>query len=307
MDDRISKKQAGEKRLDQVQESAIIRNESGILEKRGGGFRFSSQFSKQNLLYVIWSDEFLVDTAYHVSRDYLEAYQIHYIRKGHLLYHLNGKEYHGREGDLIFMDMHLPSSYEALEKTNMYQLLFDGHAAGSYYHLISSQYGPVAHECKGGERLLKTLQVALNEEIINEHLVSITLFQILNEILVCQQHTPAKDPIINARRYIRAHYMEKISLDDIAEASGYSKFYFSRQFTRHLGYTPWEYLTSLRIRRAMKLLTETKESIEAISESCGFQSASHFINSFKHSTEMTPSKFRQYFTLTAMGDIAPRV
>ena len=92
------------------------------------------------------------------------------------------------------------------------------------------------------------------------------------------------------------HYAEQISLEDIARELSLNKSYFSRHFRKETGYSPWEYLTRVRMQAAFRLLSASSDSVEVIAEACGFASASHFIRTFKKETGMTPHYFRRQFS-----------
>lgn len=59
------------------------------------------------------------------------------------------------------------------------------------------------------------------------------------------------------------------------------------------GLSPGQYISSLRLWRAKKLLRETSESILSIALSCGFNSSGYFSRVFKKDTGMTPSAYRK--------------
>lgn len=88
-------------------------------------------------------------------------------------------------------------------------------------------------------------------------------------------------------------YATKVSLDEIASALGYSKFYVSSSFHRLTGMTIQDYIASLRIERAKKMLYEGDESMEEVASSCGFSSSSSFFTQFKKRVGNSPLQFRK--------------
>lgn len=290
------------RQLDHVQESAIIHGEKGILERHGLGFHSPSSFAKQYLFYVIWADEFRLSTEYMVKRDFLDAFEIYLVEEGNMTYRYEGKEYHTGPGDVIFLNLRRPVYYKAETQVLMHQVMFDGNASGAYFEMLMQRYGPVTRCGSRVAHRFRKLQQELLKEIINDHYISILLHNILSGILLDQQEQNATDPITKAQYYITEHFREQISLDVIAENCGLSKYYFARQFKEQTGYTPWDYLTSQRIRLAMQLLSNTRSSIEEISEECGYQSSSHFVRAFKKAAEMTPTSFRRHYASVTMGE-----
>ena len=94
---------------------------------------------------------------------------------------------------------------------------------------------------------------------------------------------------------MQEHYREPVSVDDIAASAALSKYHFSRLFREKTGVSPHEYLSSLRLQHARKLILETSLSVEDIASRCGFSTASHFIRAFKKEMEFTPAAYRKYF------------
>lgn len=99
--------------------------------------------------------------------------------------------------------------------------------------------------------------------------------------------------IKNSIEFIVRECCREISLDELAEVAGLSKFHFSRLFSKYLGITPMQYIASCRIRLAEKFLLETSESITTVAHKTGFYSHSAFINHFRNATGCTPSEYRK--------------
>lgn len=95
----------------------------------------------------------------------------------------------------------------------------------------------------------------------------------------------------NAIEYIRAHFTEKISLDDIAGRVGLSKCHFAREFKKLMGITPVGYINMLRCDTAMKMLSGGKQTVSEIQLSCGFDNASYFAKVFKKHFGKSPVEF----------------
>jgi AraC-like DNA-binding protein/ligand-binding sensor protein len=96
-----------------------------------------------------------------------------------------------------------------------------------------------------------------------------------------------------AERYIWENYTRKISLREIAKASGLSAPYFSTVFKEEMGENLSNYLNRLRVEKAAAMLTETDLSLGEISGSCGFEDQSWFSKIFKYYAGISPGKFRE--------------
>jgi AraC-like DNA-binding protein len=65
--------------------------------------------------------------------------------------------------------------------------------------------------------------------------------------------------------YIENNFSKKINMEEVAKISGFSRRHFNRLFIKYYHQTPFEYLISLRLEMAGKLLAATKKSILDIS------------------------------------------
>jgi AraC-like DNA-binding protein len=95
--------------------------------------------------------------------------------------------------------------------------------------------------------------------------------------------------------YIRVHCSDNLSLDTVADMSGFSKFYFSKLFKQFTNVSFYKYVNQKRIDKAAELLTEPKNSVTEVALSCGFSSLSSFIRMFKIIKGCTPTEFRSMY------------
>ncbi|HZK26197.1 MAG TPA: AraC family transcriptional regulator [Thermoclostridium sp.] len=93
--------------------------------------------------------------------------------------------------------------------------------------------------------------------------------------------------------YLIENYMKKITLKQVAEEFFITSSHLSRSFKRTTGFTFIEYLNSIRIKEARKLLKGTKKSVMEISELTGFESQTHFGRVFKEITGLSPLQYRR--------------
>lgn len=86
------------------------------------------------------------------------------------------------------------------------------------------------------------------------------------------------------------NYARKISIDEVANLTGYSKYHFCSRFKGLTGMTYMNYLNSVRVSHACRML-RNGDSVQAVSRNMGFENVSHFIQTFKKIQHTTP---RQY-------------
>lgn len=93
--------------------------------------------------------------------------------------------------------------------------------------------------------------------------------------------------------YLRAHYMEKLTLEDMARMVYLSPSYFSRVFKDEQGVTFREYLTSYRIEKSKALLLNKSIRIADVSAMVGFEDQSYYTKVFKRLVGTSPNKYRE--------------
>lgn len=92
------------------------------------------------------------------------------------------------------------------------------------------------------------------------------------------------------RGYLAERLAHKVSLENLAEATGLSRFHMLRVFRDATGMTPHAYHTQLRVDRAKLLLRRGWAMADAAQET-GFVDQSHFANTFRRYVGATPGQY----------------
>lgn len=92
--------------------------------------------------------------------------------------------------------------------------------------------------------------------------------------------------------YIREHYAEAVTLDDIAEAANISRSEAGRCFNTYMGASPVDALIRHRLEIAHRLIKDTTLTLQEISYSCGFNSVNYFSRQFRQTYGYTPGQYR---------------
>lgn len=124
----------------------------------------------------------------------------------------------------------------------------------------------------------------------------ISYIPLRNEIL---RHTRNDDDFNNDEQtlqkiisYIQQHYAEDISREEVADKVFLSVSYFSRFFKQRMGVSFSDYLISVRMEEAKKLLL-TRMKVGDIAKKVGFQSLNRFFINFRQYTGFTPNEYRR--------------
>ena len=104
------------------------------------------------------------------------------------------------------------------------------------------------------------------------------------------------DQAFRTKHFIDEHYMQKLSLTDIAAKTYVSVFYLSHLFKEHIGETPINYLVRLRIDKACQLLETTKMTVNEVCQAVGYEDLQHFSNVFRKRMGVSPRQWKARFT-----------
>lgn len=118
------------------------------------------------------------------------------------------------------------------------------------------------------------------------------LMELQRFILNIKSDKVLPESITKATLFMDNNYAEPITLDDIVQASGLSKYHFTRLFHEKIQLTPIQYLTNCRIKRSIELLKDDQLTIEDIALGVGFSNGNYFTKVFRSYLGVPPGKYR---------------
>ena len=179
---------------------------------------------------------------------------------------------------------------------------------GQFYALISPQDDPglqhmirliveeMTEKKRGYQASVRGLLLAFSTHLIN-------LFKAQKKQALPEETGKNSASIMPALQYMRNHFQEDISLDDLPEICNMSSTNFRRTFTSIMGKPPLTYLIELRIWEAATLLCSTNRSILDICETVGFRSVSSFNRHFLEIMNSTPREWRNNTSLLSSHSV----
>ena len=248
-----------------------------------------------------------------------EEIEVLYMIEGKLLIRIPEYQLTISEGDVIFLPSNILHSsavvdgFAGIHKEFIFSPSFIG---GSYNSLIMQKYVlPLAHpdvsyilvkkDSPNSPRLQELLtniySYALNEpagyEIKIHNLLETAWIIFMDEAKNQTDRQPfnftGRERLFEMLDFIRGHYCEEITLNDIASSAGVSTRECNRCFKTGMQTTTMEYLLEYRINKACEMLMDPAMSISEIGQSCGFSSASYFTKRFREKCGLTPKEYRQ--------------
>jgi AraC family transcriptional regulator len=106
--------------------------------------------------------------------------------------------------------------------------------------------------------------------------------------------------------YIESHSAQPVTLDEVAEASGLSRFHLSRTFTAVVGRSIAAYLRGRRLTEAARELANGAPDILSVALEAGYGSHEAFTRAFRDQFGTTPEEVRARRTITNLLLVEPQ-
>ena len=205
-----------------------------------------------------------------------------------------------RAGDIFCVFPNQPHKYEASTDVQAYLLIVPvKRYLSAYGNLLQKQLptDPICRREHLDPALLALLESAyLDIDHASEPVMQGYMMVIFGKILeyfdLTEQKTGSEESLRRVLKYINEHYREAVSRKQIAKAVGYNESYISHLFSETMQTTLTDYVHSLRVEDACRLLTETDVSVIQIGFDLGFASVRNFNRVFLKRTGMTPKQYR---------------
>ena len=103
----------------------------------------------------------------------------------------------------------------------------------------------------------------------------------------------AMSSFLDVCSYIAEHCAQKLTLEDVASYSGYSKYHFARMFKAYAGISFYDFFLRQRVLLCEQLLADPQIPVTEVALRCGFGSIATFNRIFKQYEKMTPTEYRR--------------
>ncbi len=236
-------------------------------------------------------------------------YLIHCILSGSGTYRSNYQnktaEYHLHAGQVFLIEPdHLVHYYADQKDPWEYMWIeFDGLKAREYLTEAGlSQGAPIYHAVsrEGQQELFGHLQYLVEHpELLPSEVVGYTylFFGALIRSSRSRKELPKNNIqdfyIQSTVDFIENHYMNEISVEDMARNLGLNRSYFSKIFKKVTQKSPQDFLIQYRINKACELLRSTRLPILQIAHLVGYYNQFHFTRAFKKLMDMPPQEWRK--------------
>lgn len=264
--------------------------------------------AKDSLLYVQELGEFFAGPSYFTARSGLASYLIKYTISGEGIVEYDGKTYTSTSGSAFWLDCRHPAHYYTSPRTGEWRVVwihYYGNGAGAYYDLFKALNNDnclvnLRNHSDAASAILFSLISQYRREpanVLADIQANASIVELLTTILsaATQKDVRSVVPkyISDARAFLREHFADPITLDQLSMRFNINKYYFLKVFKSYTGFTPNEYVIKTRINRAKELLRTTDAPIYEIAAEVGIHNPSHFINLFRKNEGYTPQAYRR--------------
>ncbi len=108
-----------------------------------------------------------------------------------------------------------------------------------------------------------------------------------------KRNSIGRQAIIKAKEFIDQNYASEISLKEVADSVYLNPSYFSQLFKETTGENFINYLTKVRIERAMELLKQSDNKIYEVAQAVGYTDQAYFSRIFKQVVGLNPADYRR--------------
>lgn len=162
------------------------------------------------------------------------------------------------------------------------------------------QFAKLLQPTKMDSLLRQLVQLNMNDHILSVRWKQQLVFQEVIEHLSASMESQGPSPSAlcaeQAASYLREHYRENITAQELGESINFHPVYIARCMQKEFGCAPFDYLMRFRIERAKLLLLQTDLPIARIGEEVGFNHAAYFTSCFAKYESISPRKYRQRFS-----------
>lgn len=226
-------------------------------------------------------------------------YQLIFTLDGCGCLEVDGTQMRLKAGSVAVMPPGLAHSYctNTGEEWEFYWMILCGDLAQRMLSLLPQGiFWAEAPAQQLGRRMEELLFTKKGGGVDLELKISGLVYSVLAEVLLSFAHNGQGEGVggltmaQKAMEYMEKHYSEPLTLERVGEALFVSKTHLIRTMREQTGYTPYQYLTMIRVQKAEEMLHFGDVTVEQAARAVGFQETSNFIRQYKRLKGKTPGQ-----------------
>ena len=272
------------------------------------GFEFERIYKGTDEFPIgLFSQSIYIDQSHH----HIE-YELFYLAEGECYFGIEDSKIKIYPGDVIFIPPatnHYVAKTENNKDYHYYAMVFDISVLGKendpirkiFESIRISRYLTLPADIL--KKIRDATELQKNQAFGKELFVKALLFEIIAHTIATKQYVEINKSDINPTRsvsaidsslyYIREHYRDNITMEDILQISGYSKSHFIRLFKSTTGMNLTDFINKYRIEKSCLDLIYTNKNITEIATENGFNTVQYFSKTFKTYMKCTPKQYQK--------------
>ena len=237
---------------------------------------------------------------YHAGLSHSDEYCLIFTKEGEGVLTIGDSEVHAGVNSLCFFPLQLLTFVRiSSSQWEYYQMIFGGSQAFWFYKSFVNEL-PYYTRLPSASRLLDMIctieadrEYYIQSPFRQLSALTALLCEIIDVKTTDMEENSIPSYLLAIRQDFDTHFSRYYSLDMLEKKYKINKYKLAKEFTAYFGTSPINYLTRQRIEAAKNILTTTDLKIYEAGQAVGYENTTHFINSFKKQTGMTPSIYRK--------------
>lgn len=257
-----------------------------------------SLLAKRLYYYVQWTGHFVCNRDFYIKRSSFSSYLLLYTISGSGILNYENNSCILYENSIALIDCNRPHEYyPSGDGWEFRYIHFNGALSDAYYEYISRLKNGVPimlAEPEAQNSFLSILE--LSRLSVSEEICSKLIYDLLADFISSERtKTDSEDYplwLTNTLDRISNSYKENITAASLAGEAHLSRSFFSTEFKKYTGHSPYSYILFYKLTAAKKLLYTSDKTVDEVSSLCGFSSSSAFIRAFKRTEGVSPAVYR---------------
>lgn len=225
-----------------------------------------------------------------------EIYSLHYILSGKGYVVFRGETYDLSAGDafMIFPEEEILYYPEESDPWAYRWVDFKGADAKALVgRTFFSKKSPVARGIQGVEPLFHIYEEGAYKEFLKERYAAKVYLLLTYFFKNTKEPEEKRSYFEEAAELIQnSYWKQELNVGQLAMSLSVERSYLYRLFMEHIGVSPQEYITEVRMERACELLQSGEFSVQAVACSVGYKDALYFSRVFRKRKGIAPSNYR---------------
>lgn len=234
-----------------------------------------------------------------------DCFEIELLLRGSAVQVLNGQRYEMQPGDIYLLN---PTDFHSIETEGavVYNIMFSEEMLDEdvLQKILSIDKNIIfrlsQHELHSAEFMISQMlyefeNTAIYSDSVIKNLMECLFILILRKCGLSERESEVgeNDSIRKSVLYLHSRFRDNPTLEQVASVAGLNKNYFSGLFHESTGKTYKEYLNSLKLEHAKKLVLTSNIPVTEICFASGFNSLTNFLRVFKEAYSFSPTAMRK--------------